>query len=142
MEKSSESKKFGLTSSNQSKRVSLPLSGMVCFICNKLDRSAAGVMHASKTAVDKQHVKETIEKIKTMIIALDNKSSLAKLSSGDIASKKLNYHKPCYNESNREVSLQNDVNEFWKAVCLNKVITHVRETYVSSIHFEASAKAL
>ena len=46
---------------------------------------AAGVMHASKTAVDKQHIKETTEKIKTMAIALGNKPILAKLSSGDIA---------------------------------------------------------
>ena len=38
---------------------------MVCFICNKPDTNlcAAELMHASKTAVDKQHVKETTEKI-------------------------------------------------------------------------------
>ena len=43
---------------------------MVCFICNKPDTNicAAGVMNAFKTAVDKQHVKETTEKIKTMAV--------------------------------------------------------------------------
>ena len=71
----------------RSKCVSLALGEMVCFICNKPDMNlcAAGVMHASKTAVDKQHIKETTEKIKTMATALGNKPILAKLSSGDIA---------------------------------------------------------
>ena len=108
-------------------------------------------MNAFKTAVDKQHVKETTEKIKTMTVVQDNKPILAKLSSGDIATNKLNQHKACYKdlvnkynqktraESNREVSLQNEVNEFWKAVCFNKVITHIRETYVRGIDFEANA---
>ena len=66
---------------------------MVCFICNKPDKNlcAAGVMHASKTAVDKQHVEDITEK--TMAIALDNKTVLAKLSSGDIVS-----NKSCYKD--------------------------------------------
>ena len=126
---------------------------MACFNSNKPDKNlcAAGVMHASKPAVDKQHVKETTEKIKTMAIALDNKSILAKLSSGDIVLNELNYHKSCckdfvnkYNqkalaESNQEVSLQNEVNEFWKVVCFNKVMMNIRETDVRGIDFEASA---
>ena len=66
---------------------------MVCFICNKRDTNfrAAGLIHASKTAVDKQHVKETTEKIKAMAIALDNKPILNKLSSGNTVSNELNY---------------------------------------------------
>ena len=47
-------------------------------------------MHASKTAVDKQHIKETTEKIKTIAIPLDNKPILAKLSNGDIVSNVVN----------------------------------------------------
>ena len=76
MEKSSESEGFGLTSSKQSKRVPLFFVEMVCFIWDKPDANicAAAVMHASRTAVDKQPVKETTEKIKAMAIALDNKS--------------------------------------------------------------------
>ena len=109
---------------------------MVCFICNNpyTNLGAAGVMHVSKTAVGKQHVKETTEKIKTMVTALDNKPIFAKVSSGDTVQSKLNYHKSCYKdfvnrynekavvEFNQEVSMQNKVNEFWKAVCFNKVI--------------------
>ena len=120
MEKSSESEEFRRTSSKRSKCVPLPLD-MVFFICNKPDTKfcAAGVKHASKAAVDKQHVKKTTEKTKTMATDLDNKPILAKLSSGDILSNELNYHKTCYKdfvnkynqkslaESNREVSLQN-----------------------------------
>ena len=82
---------------------------------------AVRVMHASKTAVNKQHVKKTTKKIKTM--AMDNKPILAKLSSGDIATNELNYHQFCYQdfvnkynqkvlvESNQEVSLKHQVNK-------------------------------
>ena len=68
-----------------------------------------------------------------MAIALYNKPILAKLSSGGIVFNKLNYKKSCYKhlykqkslaESNREVSLQNEFNEFLKEVCFNNVITH------------------
>ena len=152
MEKSSESKEFGPKSLKRSKRVSLHLGQMVCFICNKpaTNLCAARVMHASKTAADKQHVKETSEKINTIVIGLGNKPILAKLSSGDIVSNELNYQKSCYKdlakkynqkslaESNWEVSLRNEINEFWKAVCFNKAIMHIRETYVRGIDFEAS----
>ena len=41
--------------------------------------------------------------------------------------------------SDREASVQNEIDEFWKAVCFNKVITHMRKTYVTGIDFEASA---
>ena len=83
-------------------------------------------MHVSKTAVEILHCRERTEKIKTMAIAFDNKAILAVLSCGDIVSNKLNYHKSCYKdfvnkynqktlvESNREVSLQNQVKEFGK----------------------------
>ena len=152
-EKASEPDESGPTSSKRCKRDSIPLGEMVCFICKKPDKNlcAAGVMHGSKTAVDKQHVEDMTEKIKTMAIALDNKTVLAKLFSGDIVSNELNYHKSCYKdfvckynqktleESNREASLQNEIDEFWKAVCFNKVIKHMRETYVTGIDFEASA---
>ena len=86
-----------------------------------------------------------------MAIALDNKPILAKLSSGYMTLNKLNYHKSCYKdfvnkynqkalvESNRVISLENEVNEFWNAVCFNKVITHITETYVRGIDLEASA---
>ena len=108
-------------------------------------------MHTSKIAVDKQHIKETKGKVKTMAIALGNKPILAKLSRGDIVSNGLNYHKSCYKdfvskynqkvlaESNQKASLQNEVNGFWKAVCFKKVITHIRETCVRDIDFEVSA---
>ena len=87
--KSSESEEFGPTSSKLSKRVSLPLGEIMCFICNK---------PGSKTAGDKQHVKETTKKIKTMAVALDNKPILAKLSGGDFILKKLSYNKSCYKD--------------------------------------------
>ena len=74
-------------------------------------------MYASKTDADKQIVKEAKEKIKTMAIAFGNKPILAKLSSGDIVSNELNYHKSrskdfmnkhnqkTFVESNQDVSL-------------------------------------
>ena len=83
-----------------------------------------------------------------MAIALYNKPILAKLSSGGIVFNKLSYKKSCYKhlynqkslaESNQEVSLQNEFNEFWKEVCFNNVITHLRETHVRDIDFEAGA---
>ena len=49
------------------------------------------------------------------------------------------YNQKTLVESNGEVSLQNEVNEFWKAVCFNKVMTYIRETYIRGIDFEASA---
>ena len=123
IEKSSESEEFNPTSPKRSKRVSLPFAEMVSFIYNTPDMSlcAIRVMHASKTAVEEQHVKKTIKKIKTMTI--DNKPILAKLSSGDIATNELIYHKFCYKdfvnkynqkmlvESNQEVSLKHQVNK-------------------------------
>ena len=96
------------------KRVSLPLGKMVCFICNKPDMNlcAARKIHASKTAVDKQGVKETKEKIKTMAIALNNKLILANLSSGDIVLNEMNYHKSCYkgfmNQSNQKTLVESN----------------------------------
>ena len=48
------------------------------------------------------------------------------------------YNQKTLEESNREASLQNEIDEFWKAVCFNKVITHMGETYVTGIDFEAS----
>ena len=51
-----------------------------------------------------------------------------------LVTNKLNYHKSCHKdvvnkykqkviaEFNRDASLQNEVNEFWKAVCFNKKI--------------------
>ena len=34
--------------------------------------------------------------------------------------------------------MQNEVNQFWKAVCFNKVIPHIREAYVRGIDVETS----
>ena len=89
MEKSKVSEEFGPTSLRLSKHDSLPLGEMACLICYKEDTSlcAAGVMHASKTAVDNR----AIVNIKTMVIALNNKPILTKLSSGDVISNELNY---------------------------------------------------
>ena len=72
MEKSSESEEFGPTSLKRSYVIHYPLVKW------------SEVMHASKTAVNKQHVKETTGKIWTMAIALDNKPILCKLSNIDI----------------------------------------------------------
>ena len=86
-----------------------------------------------------------------MAIALNNQVILSKFSSGDVASNELNYHKSCYRDflnqydqkirkdSSREEALKNELDEFWKAVCFNKVVTHVKETYVTGIDFEAKA---
>ena len=56
-----------------------------------MNHCAARVMHASRTAVDKRHFKETTEMIKIAAIALDKKHILVKLFSGDIVSDELNY---------------------------------------------------
>ena len=80
------------------------------FIFEKLDTNlcAVRVMHTSKTVVDKEHLKEITEKIKTMEIALDNKLNCLV---------EILYHKSCYKDflnkynqkplvkSHREVSL-------------------------------------
>ena len=87
-----------------------------------------------------------------MVFAMDNMSILTKLSSRDIVSNELNYHKSCYKdfvnkynqktlvESNDELSLQKGVNKFLKANCSKKVLTHTREIYVRGIDFEASGE--
>ena len=155
MEKSSESEEFGPASSKQSNMISYPLvKWFALFTTNQkpISNRAAGVMLASKTATDKQYVKETTEKIKTMVFAMDNMSILTKLSSRDIVSNELNYHKSCYKdfvnkynqktlvESNDELSLQKGVNKFLKANCSKKVLTYTREIYVRGIDFEASGE--
>ena len=119
MEKSSGSKEFGPKSLKRSKRVSLHLGQMVCFICNKpaTNLCAARVMHASKTAADKQHVKETSEKINTTVIGLDNKPILAKLSSGDILSNELNYHKSCLKTLQKSITRSHSPNPTEKYPC-------------------------
>lgn len=155
MEKSSESEEFGPAFSKQSNMISYPLvKWFALFATNQkpIFNRAAGVTYASKTSADKHYVKETTEKIKAMVFAMDNKSILTKLSSRDIVSNKLNYHKSCYKdfvnkcnqktlvEPNDELSLQNGVNKFLKANCSKKVLTYTREIYVRGIAFEASAK--
>ena len=61
-------------------------------ICNNPDKnlSGAGVMHVTKTAAEKQQVKETAEKIKTMTIASGSKPIIAQLFCGEIVLNELN----------------------------------------------------
>ena len=47
-------------------------------------------MHVSKTAAEKQQVKETAEKIKTMTIASGSKPIIAQLFCGEIVLNELN----------------------------------------------------
>ena len=141
--KAEESDQSGPSTSKQNKRESIPLGKMICYICEKSDKTdnlhAAGVMHATTNTVDKQHIKDSTKKIKEMASYLDLRHAVAKLSSGDIVSNELYYHGHCYKqmcndfakkkneESKQEGFKQKEREDYIKTVSFNKVLTHVHE---------------
>ena len=145
----------GPSSSKRPKRETLDLGELKCFICEKPDviknLCAAGTMHAKNISVKKQHVKDLTENIKKMASVLDNQIILSKFSCGDVASNELNYHKSCYigfknqynskirKENKKQDSLKYELDDFWKVVCFNKIVTYVKETYITGIDFEANS---
>ena len=97
-----ESDQSGPSTSKRNKKESIPLGEMICYICEKSDKTdnlhAAGVMHATTNTVDKQHVKDSTKKIKEMASYLDLRHAVAKLSSGEIVSNELYYRGHCYKQ--------------------------------------------
>ena len=72
---------------------------LICIFCKHSDNEenlcAAGALHAT-TKVKLNHVTIFTEKLKSMAVEVGNDDVLSKLSSGDVASNEIYYHKICY----------------------------------------------
>ena len=116
---------------------------LICCFCSETDTennlTAACTFHATKNKVDINHLSNLTEKWKTMAAKLGYREPLSQLSSGDIVSNELYYHKStiknCYvqfcNEYKRasKTSDEDEANNKWlKALALNKIIYYVTET--------------
>ena len=70
---------------------------LVCCFCSETDTennlTAADTFHATKNKVDINHASNLTKKWKTMVAKLDYSELLSRLSSGDIVSDELYYHK-------------------------------------------------
>ena len=73
---------------------------LVCIFCKHSDNAenlcAAGTSHATTKKVKLDHVTILTEKLKSMAVEVGNGDVLSKLSSWDVASNEIYYHKICY----------------------------------------------
>ena len=116
---------------------------MKCIFCLKIDTSdclcAAGTLHAKCDKVDDKHVHEFTEKIKNQDIKLGETQILARVSTGDVTTNKIFYHKTCLTNFNNQYRsalfkehklLYLDINlneEFRKAFAFNKIVSFIYE---------------
>ena len=119
----------------------IPLGKLICLFCLKSDGflCEAGTMHATNDKVDNQHVQELTAKIKRQALKLGETEILSKLSTGDLASNKIYYHKACltkFSNRIRSVISKNEnienfstaINqEFQKEFKFNKIINYIHE---------------
>ena len=72
----------------------------ICIFCKQSDNAenlcAAGTLHATTKKVRLDRVTIFTEKLKHMAVEVGNNDILSKLSSGDVASNEIYYHKICY----------------------------------------------
>ena len=73
---------------------------LICIFCKHSDNAenlcTAGILHATAEKVKLDYVTIFMEKLKSMAVELGNDDVLSKLSSGDVASNEIYYHKICY----------------------------------------------
>ena len=73
---------------------------LICIFYKHFDNvenlCAAGTLHATTKKVKLDHVTIFTEKLKSMAVEVGNNDVLPKLSSGDVASNEIFYHKICY----------------------------------------------
>ena len=71
-----------------------------CIFCKHSDNAenlcAAGALHASVKKIKLDHVTIFTEKLNIMAVEVGNDDVLSKLSSGDVASNEIYYHKICH----------------------------------------------
>ena len=92
-----------------------------------------------KPQVYRQHVDKISEQLRSMALFMNDLSVLSKLSSGDVASNELFYHSKCYKTfTNRysaakeaayhsEIFINNENEEFIKALYFNQIISYIYE---------------
>ena len=121
-------------SSSSNKQMGSPF----CIICNKKDDEsnlwAAGMLGATKNAVDTQHNSKLTERWKDMAIKTNNNLLLAKPATGSLVSNELFYHLDCYSLMSQnyqwiiERKDQHQIEEHWiKATSFESIITFIIE---------------
>ena len=119
------------------------LGELKCIFCLKIETSyclcAAGTLHAKCDKVDDKHVHEFTEKIKNQDIKLGETQILARVSTGDVTTNEIFYHKTCLTNFNNQyrsalfkehklLYLDNNLNEeFRKAFAFNKIVSFIYE---------------
>ena len=121
----------------------ITLGSNVCMFCEETDLYskliAAGTKHASSSKVKTVHVGTLTSKLRDMALFLNDSKLLPKLSTGDVISNELFYHKVCYleylnrhrsavNASKRAMLNSNEEDaEYIKAMCFNRIMMHIYE---------------
>ena len=129
---------------------------LICMFCKDSDNAenlcAAGTLHATTIKVKLDHVTIFTEKLKSIAVEIGNDDALSKLSSGDVASSEICYHKICYINFRTQYrdTLQkklNDANEqikekesLIKAMRFSQVVNHIydQKRYESVSSFEVA----
>ena len=95
-----------------------------CLFCLQLDDPrnlcAAGTLHAKSKTLDLDHVHEFTDRIKNNALKINNMKVLSHLSSGDVTTNELFYHKNCLvnfnnqyqSEMNKETNMNNSTQTF------------------------------
>ena len=96
---------------------------------------AAGTLYATETKTKHEHVNQLTEKWKNMAALLEKTYLLNQLSSVDVASNELYYHRRCKTKFDNECrdatrkKSTEDQNEEWiKELTWSKMVCYVRET--------------
>ena len=131
---------------------------LICIFCKDSDNAenlcAAGTLHATTKKVKLDYVTIFTEKLKSIAVEVGNDDALSKLSSGDVASNEIYYHKICYINFRTQYrdTLQkklNDANEqikekesLIKAMRFSQVVNHIydQKRYESVSSFELAEK--
>ena len=112
-----------------------------CLFCLQTDQktnmSAAGTYHATDKKTDKSHVAKLTKQLIAYALKLNKSHIVETLSSGDVTSNEIWYHKWCYhrfiNEYDAAIKLEakdteskND-EEFYKAISFRKIVNFIQE---------------
>ena len=122
---------------------SIALGSHVCIFCNEIDNEqnliAAGTLHAKTLKVKQKHVDDFTKNLREMALFLNDSNLLPKISTGDVATNEVFYHKKCYiNYRNKHrsavrgankssISLKEQEIDYAKTVCFNKIMNYVYE---------------
>ena len=80
------------------------LGELNCLFCKQIENSenlcAAGTIHAKSDKVDRNHVDQFIESLRTKALKLNEKHISTAISTGDVTSNEFYYHKSCLKSFN------------------------------------------